>query len=98
MTMSSDVYGSAPRFSEKMECVGLTYVPPKSLHEQLKVLVYERGANLERVLNLMTKSPARALGLNGAKGIVAEGADADSAVYDDFMDILHVTAGSRKAV
>ena len=98
MTMSSDAYGSAPRFNEKMECVGLTYASPKSLYEQLKVLVCERGASLERVLNLMTKNPARVLGLNGVKGTVAEGADADFVVYDDSMDILHVMAGGRKAV
>ena len=98
MTMSSDAYGSAPRFNEKMECFGLTYASPKSLHEQLKVLVCERGASLEKVLNLLTKNPARVLGLTGVKGTVAEGADADFVVYDDSMDILHVMAGGRKAV
>ena len=68
------------------------------MHEQLKVLVCERGASLEKVLNLMTKNPARVLGLTGVKGTVAEGADADFVVYDDSMDILHVMAGGRKAV
>ena len=29
MTMSSDAYGSAPRFNDKMECIGLTYASPK---------------------------------------------------------------------
>ena len=98
MTMSSDAYGSAPRFNDKMECIGLTYASPKCLHEQLKVLVCERGASLEKVLNLLTKNPARVLGLTGVKGTVAEGADADFVVYDDSMDILHVMAGGRKAV
>ena len=98
MTMSSDAYGSAPRFNDKMECIGLTYECPKSLHQQLKVLVCERGASLEKVLNLLTKNPARVLGLTGVKGTVAEGADADFVVYDDSMDILHVMAGGRKAV
>lgn len=98
MTMSSDAYGSAPRFNDEMECIGLTYASPKSLHQQLKVLVCERGASLEKVLNLLTKNPARVLGLTGVKGTVAEGADADFVVYDDSMDILHVMAGGRKAV
>ena len=98
MTMSSDAYGSAPRFNEQLECIGLTYASPKSLHQQLKVLVCERGASLEKVLNLLTKNPARVLGLTGVKGTVAEGADADFVVYDDSMDILHVMAGGRKAV
>ena len=98
MTMSSDAYGSAPRFNDMMECIGLTYASPKSLHQQLKVLVCERGASLEKVLNLLTKNPARVLGLTGVKGTVAEGADADFVVYDDSMDILHVMAGGRKAV
>ena len=73
-------------------------MPQKSLHQQLKVLVCERGASLEKVLNLLTKNPARVLGLTGVKGTVAEGADADFVVYDDSMDILHVMAGGRKAV
>lgn len=98
MTMSSDAYGSAPRFNDKMECIGLTYASPKCLHEQLKVLVCEWGASLEQVLNLLTKNPARVLGMTGVKGTVAEGADADFVVYDDSMDILHVMAGGRKAV
>lgn len=98
MTMSSDAYGSAPRFNDKMECICLTYASPKSLHQQLKVLVCERGASLEKVLNLLTKNPARVLGLTGVKGTVAEGADADFVVYDDSMDILHVMARGRKAV
>ncbi len=98
MTMSSDAYGSAPRFNDKMECIGLTYASPKCLHEQLKVLVCERGVSLEKVLNLLTKNPARVLGMTGVKGTVAEGADADFVVYDDSMDILHVMAGGRKSV
>lgn len=98
MTMSSDGYGSAPRFNEKMECIGLTYASPASLHEQIRLLVCQRGTGLETVLNLLTKNPARVLGLSGRKGTVAEGADADLVVYDDTMGILHVMAGGRRAV
>ena len=36
----------------------------------MKVLVCERGASLEKVLNLLTKNPARVLGLTGVKGTV----------------------------
>ncbi|MFR6218245.1 MAG: beta-aspartyl-peptidase [Enterocloster bolteae] len=98
MTMSSDAYGSAPRFNEQDGMHRPHLCIPQSLHQQLKVLVCERGASLEKVLNLLTKNPARVLGLTGVKGTVAEGADADFVVYDDSMDILHVMAGGRKAV
>lgn len=98
MTMSSDAYGSAPRFNDKMECIGLTYASPLSLHQQLRLLVRERKASLEKVLNLLTVNPARLLGLSGVKGTVSEGADADLIVYDENMDILHVIAGGKRAV
>ena len=48
--------------NQKMCIRDSTYASPKSLHQQLKVLVCERGASLEKVLNLLTKNPARVLG------------------------------------
>lgn len=98
MTMSSDAYGSAPRFNEQKECIGLTYASPASLHQQLKLLVCERNVSLDKALNLLTRNPARVLGLTGTKGTVSKGGDADFVVYDSDMDILHVMAGGRKAV
>lgn len=98
MTLSSDGYGSAPRFNENMECVGLTYASPESLQKQLKMLVQEYQVPLEQVLPLLTSNPARVLGMSGIKGCVAEGADADLIVYDSSMELLHVMARGRKAL
>ena len=98
MTLSSDGFGSMPRFNEQMECIGLTYASPSSLHRQLRTLVLGRGVKLETALRFLTANPARVLGLTGIKGTIAEGADADFVVYDDGMNLVHVFAGGRKAV
>ena len=81
-----------------MECIGLTYASPGSIHQQLKILVRGRKAGLEQVLNLVTRNPAAVLELTGKKGCVSQGADADFVVYDENFDILHVMAGGKKAM
>lgn len=42
----------------------------------------QRGLGLERVAEWMGKAPARLAGLEGKKGVLAAGADADFAVFD----------------
>ena len=46
VTLSSDAFGSQPRFNEEGECVGLTYASPKYLHRTIQILVRE-GMPLE---------------------------------------------------
>jgi allantoinase len=41
-----------------------------------------RGYSLEQVARWLAEGPARLLGLQGRKGVIAEGADADIAVWD----------------
>lgn len=67
VTVSSDGYGSQPRFNELGECVGLTYASPGSLHETVRCLT-GRGRKLEEVLRLVTSTPADVLGKAGVKG------------------------------
>ena len=86
LTLSSDAFGSQPRFDEKGECIGLTYASPEFLHKTVKEFV-KRGVALEEVLKLLTKNPADVLAKNGVKGCVAEGADADLLVLDENLDI-----------
>ena len=38
VTLSSDAYGSQPRFNENGECIGLTYASPKYLHRTIQSL------------------------------------------------------------
>ena len=79
ITMSSDAYGSQPRFDEKGEYIGLTYASPKYLHQTIQLLV-KKGVALEDALKLLTTTPADILGKVGVKGCVKEGADADMLV------------------
>ena len=98
LSLSSDAYGSQPRFNEKMECIGLTYATPHSLHEVIRILVKERQVPLETALRLLTTNPAQNMGLQQNKGKIAPGYDADFVVYDDDLAITGVLAKGKKAV
>ena len=58
VTMSSDAFGSQPRFNAEGECVGLTYASPKYLHKTIQILV-RMGMPLEQALKYHTGSPVR---------------------------------------
>ena len=97
VTMSSDAFGSQPRFNEEGECIGLTYASPKYLHRTIQILVRE-GMPLEDALQLLTSTPAVLLGKEGIKGCVAEGADADLLVLDENLNINSLFARGQVAV
>ena len=98
ITMSSDAFGSQPRFDAEGNCVGLTYVSPAVLHLELTAMVRDFGIPLEQALLLLTRNPARMLKQEGIKGCLAPGADADLLVYDDAMAIADVYARGRLMV
>ncbi len=98
MSMTSDGYGSMPKFNEKGELIGLTYSTPKSLHQLLKVLVKEKDVPLEEALKLLTVTPALLINMKGIKGTIAPGRDADLVIYDDDMDVDCVYARGKAAV
>ena len=97
VTMSSDAYGSQPRFDDKGECIGLTYASPKYLHRTIQGLV-KRGMALEEALKLLTTTPANILGKTGVKGCVAQGADADLLVLGEGLVIEGLFARGRTAL
>lgn len=97
VTMSSDAFGSQPRFNERGECIGLTYASPKYLHQTIQSLV-RRGLPLEEALKLLTTTPANVLGQKEKKGCVMEGADADLLVLGDHLAIESVYARGKTAV
>lgn len=97
VTMSSDAYGSQPRFDDKGECIGLTYASPKYLHRTIQGLV-KRGMALEEALKLLTTTPANILGKTGVKGCVAQGADADLLVLGADLAIEGLFARGRTAL
>lgn len=97
LTMSSDAFGSQPKFNDRGECIGLTYCSPKYLHLTIKSLV-RRGLPLEQAIKLLTSTPAELLGKAGVKGCVAVGADADLLVLDEELDIDSLFAKGQVAV
>lgn len=98
ITMSSDAFGSQPRFDAKGNCIGLTYASPRTLHDELLHMVREHDMALEDALKLLTVNPARMMLLSGVKGEIAVGADADMIVYGDGMTIDSVIARGVMAV
>ena len=97
LTLSSDAFGSQPKFNEQGECIGLNYCSPKYLHLTIKSLVH-RGLPLEEAIKLLTSTPAELLGKAGVKGCVAEGADADLLVLDENLDIDSLFAKGQTAI
>lgn len=97
VSMSSDAFGSQPKFNEKGECIGLTYASPKYLHKTIKILV-EKGMALEDAIKLLTSTPAKLIAKEGIKGCVAVGADADLLVLDENLDIDGLFAKGKTAM
>ena len=97
VTLSSDAFGSQPRFNAAGECVGLTYASPKYLHKTIQSLV-RRGLPLEEALKLLTSTPAEVMGKTGRKGCVAPGADADLLILGDGLEIDSLFARGKTAL
>ncbi|MBR0306674.1 MAG: beta-aspartyl-peptidase, partial [Lachnospiraceae bacterium] len=97
MTLSSDAFGSQPKFNEIGECIGLTYASPKYMHQTVQSLV-KRGLPLEEALKLLTSTPAELLAKKGVKGCVAEGADADILVLGEGLEIDSLFSRGKVAV
>ena len=92
MTLSSDAFGSQPRFDENGNCVGLCYMTSSILRDELVNLVTNEGFPLEQALPFLTENPARVLRLSGKKGCIAPGADADLLLLEDDLSIHSVFA------
>lgn len=97
ITLSSDAFGSQPKFDDKGECIGLTYASPRYLHKTIQALV-RRGIPLEEALKLLTMTPAHLLGKDGCKGCIACGAEADILVLNDSLEIESLFARGRTAL
>lgn len=97
VTLSSDAFGSQPRFDDKGECIGLTYASPKYLHKTIQILV-KKGMKLGDALKLLTTTPAHLLAKDGVKGCVAAGADADLLILDENLEIDSLFARGKCAV
>lgn len=95
ITVSSDGYGSQPRFDAEGNCIGLGWTGTGVLMEELEALV-NGGMQLETALTFFTVNAAARMGLSGRKGQVMPGLDADLVILDNGFDVYGVFARGRK--
>ena len=98
ITVSSDGYGSQPRFDSKGNCIGLTYSTPCGLHQLVQALVEEKILKLEDALTLVSSNAAQVLNMSSEKGNLIVGADADLLIYNDKLEIESVFAKGKTAI
>ena len=53
------------------------------------------GVSLPDAVRMMTANPAKVLGINGSKGVIAKGMDADLVVFDEDINISAVYIGGE---
>ena len=95
ISISSDAFGSMPKFDKDGNCIGLTYANCSYLHQTIKYLANEIG--LEKALKLLTVNPARILKLSN-KGKIMAGYDSDLLVLDSKLDIESVLLKGKWAI
>ena len=98
ITFSSDSNVPGAVRDSEGRLTGMRVVPPSVLHRDLMRTVHDAGLPLEQALQLITSNVARVLGLQGSKGCVAEGADADIVLLDEQDRIDTVIAGGELLV
>ena len=97
VTMSSDSFGSQPRFDADGNCIGLTYTLPDILLKTVKDGIAKGLFDLSTALSFVTRNPAKAIGLEHKKGCIEEGADADMVILTRDLDISAVIAKGKTA-
>jgi len=87
VTLSTDGNGSLPVWNAKKEMIGIGAGKVISLHNTIKGLVEHEQLPLEEAITIATRNPAKALGLEGKKGCLTVGADADILLLDEELNI-----------
>ena len=87
VTLSTDGNGSMPVWNEKTEMIGIGSGKITALHNTVKGLVKYENLPLEEAVYPVTAASAKALGLEGKKGCLTPGADADILLLDDELNI-----------
>lgn len=98
ITLSTDGYGSMPKFDDDGKCIGITYGKCTGLHTAIKALVNTNTLSLENALTLVTSNVARILAIESKKGKIDIGFDADMIVYDENFEIDSVIAKGEIAI
>ena len=92
MTISTDSNGSLPVWNEKNEMIGIAAASISALYDTVKAMVELHGCPLEKALKPATENVAKALKLFPAKGILADGSDADIVLLDENLKVDTVYA------
>jgi len=81
VSVSSDAYGSIPKFDSNGILIKYDYQRPSVLSNMIKKMVLKLNWKLEDILPLFTSNPARFLGLG--KGQILAGGDADLVLLEE---------------
>ncbi len=82
ITLSSDANGSIPVFDEKGNLIRMSVGDIGSLLAEFRSLVAEEGFPISDILKCITVNPAKRIKIDGHKGSLEEGKDADLIVFD----------------
>ena len=95
ITISSDGHGSWSKYREDGSLVEIGVSSVDALREELLYMVHELNMKLEDALPYMTSHVAEALGLQGKKGTIHKGADADLLLWDNDLKLDSYIAGGK---
>ncbi|MHA1984204.1 MAG: amidohydrolase family protein [Candidatus Hodarchaeales archaeon] len=94
VSISSDAYGSFPKFDKDGKVIEYGFGKPSSLLEILKKLVVNKKLSLEDVLPMFTANSAKRLGL-GNKGNILMNNDADLLVLSKEFELEYVICNGK---
>jgi beta-aspartyl-dipeptidase (metallo-type) len=97
LTISSDSNGSLPIFSPDGKLVRLTVATERDLIRTFRALVQQKTIGIEDGARLFSTNAAIFYKLSG-KGQIRPGADADLAVFDEYLNLTDVLALGRRMV
>lgn len=92
ITISSDGHGSWSNYAEDGTLLEIGVSGLGGLYKELRHMVQELGLPLEEALTYVTSNVAEALGIDGQKGVVREGADADVLLLTKELNLHTVIA------
>jgi beta-aspartyl-dipeptidase (metallo-type) len=94
VSISSDAYGSFPKFDSDGKVIEYNFGKPFSLLEMLKKLVVYKKLPLDDILPMFTSNPAKRLGLDN-KGTLEVGFDADILTLSESNELEYVIAQGK---
>jgi beta-aspartyl-dipeptidase (metallo-type) len=97
LTISSDSNGSLPIFSPDGKLVRLTVATERDLIRTFRALVQQKTIGIEDGARLFSTNAAIFYKLAG-KGQIRPGADADLAIFDEYLNLTDVLALGRRMV